>query len=482
MQTKSIKKNSIFSLLKTGSSILFPLITFPYINRVLLPDNVGKIEFSVSIVSYFTLIAMLGISSYAIRECTVVRDDRDKLSRFASEIFSVNVLMMLVSYLLLALTLVFYHKVEGYRILIIIYSTTILAATAGADWLNSAMEDFKYLSLRTFSFQLLSLVLMFIFVRKTDDYVKYAIISAVSSGGANITNIIYRRRYCNIGFTLKIDWKRHLKPVLFLSVMLVAQTIFSSADSTMLGLIHGDHEVGIYSTAHKILNIINQVFGAVLWAVLPRLSLLFDRKEYDKLGVLLRKVLGFNVTLGLPCITGIIMIADDVILLVGGEEYIEAAPVLRIMMFGFLFSLFGGCFLGNAILLPARREKYYMIACCVSAALNVITNYIFIPKYGVIAAAWTTTLSSVVILVMLLLNMDKRVKIRGWTRLLIMPALGCVLIGIICFLCRSVSNFYIRLAVSIAASGAAYGIVLLVSKNELLFELLDAVKRKLMRK
>ncbi len=479
MQTKSIKKNSIYSLLKTGSSILFPLITFPYINRVLLPDNVGKLDFSLSIINYFSLIAMLGISSYAVRECSTIRDDREKLSRFSSEVFSINILLMLFSYLLLGLTLVFYHKVEGYRFLILIYSTNILAVTIGTDWINSAMEDFKFISLRTFSFQLLSLILMFVFVRKPDDYTKYALITVLSSVGVNVTNIVYRRKYCNIRFTLKIDWKRHLRPVLFLSVMLIAQTIFSSADSTMLGLMHGDHEVGIYGTAHKILNIINQLFGAVLWAVMPRLSYYFDKGEHEKLSTLLRKVLGFNIALGFPCVTGIFMISKDIILLIGGEEYISAAPVLKIMMVGFTFSLFGGSFLGNAVLLPARREKYYMIACCVSAAANVVTNYIFIPKYGVIAAAWTTTLSSVLILVILLFNMDKRVNLRGWYRMLLMPFVGCAAIALACFACGYISNLYLRLASSIVLSAAVYGGILFASKNELLIDILLSLKRKI---
>ena len=164
MTQKSIKKNSIYSMLKTGSAILFPLITFPYISRVLLTDSVGKINFGLSIVSYFSLIASLGINTYAIRECSAARENKEKLSNIASQIFSINIVTTVMAYIALAITLLCYPRLENYRVLIVVQSLTIGATTLGADWLNSAMEDFKYITLRTVTFQFLSLVLMFILV------------------------------------------------------------------------------------------------------------------------------------------------------------------------------------------------------------------------------------------------------------------------------------------------------------------------------
>ena len=115
MVQKSLKKNTVFNAIKTFSSIIFPLITFPYISRTLLTENVGKIHFGLSIISYFTLIASLGITTYAIRECAAVRDDRNKLSQVSSQIFSINIITTAVAYLLLALTLIFYSKLENYK-------------------------------------------------------------------------------------------------------------------------------------------------------------------------------------------------------------------------------------------------------------------------------------------------------------------------------------------------------------------------------
>lgn len=149
MSNRSLKINTIFNAIKTFSSIIFPLITFPYISRTLLAENVGKVNFGLSIISYFTLIASLGITTYAIRECAAVREDRKKLSQIASQIFSINIITTFFSYLLLVLTLVFYSKLENYKLLITIQSLSILFATLGTDWINSAMEDFKYITIRT---------------------------------------------------------------------------------------------------------------------------------------------------------------------------------------------------------------------------------------------------------------------------------------------------------------------------------------------
>ena len=153
MKQISLKKNSILNVIKTVSSVIFPLITFPYVSRVLLPVNVGKVNFGSSFVSYFSLIATLGITTYAIRECSAVREDRNELSTKASEIFSINICTTIVAYALLILSLLAFRELDSYRCLIVIQCTSILFITLGADWLNSAMEDFKYITLRTVFFR-----------------------------------------------------------------------------------------------------------------------------------------------------------------------------------------------------------------------------------------------------------------------------------------------------------------------------------------
>ena len=486
MAQTSIKKNTVYNAIKTISSIIFPLITFPYISRILLPENVGKINFGASIVSYFNLIATLGITTYAIRECSRTRDDKGKLSNTASQIYSINIITTLLAYVALTFTLFFSTKLENYRLLIVIQSLSIVATTLGADWLNSAMEDFRFITLRTVAFQFISLVLMFAFVHKPEDYIKYAVISLVSSAGASIVNIWYRQKYCSVSMIWDIrkgiEWKRHMMPILFLFVMILAQTVFTSVDSTMLGLMHGDRAVGIYSAASKMSNIITQFVASLLWVIMPRMSYYYEKGDYNQINNLLRKVLGFNVFLGLPCATGTIMLSDEIVRIVAGADYNDSSIVLKILMVGFIFNLFGGSFLGNAILLPSKKEKTFMIVCCIVAVVNVITNYIFIPQYGPIAAAGTTALCSFVMFVILLCATDKKIKICNIPKLFFTPIIGCIVIVIVCILCHSIQLIWARTTISIIISMSAYFAIAILGQNEMMRDFTDGLFTRLNRR
>lgn len=479
MQQKSLKKNSILNVIKTLSGIIFPLITFPYISRVLLPTNVGKVNFGSSFISYFSMIASLGITTYAIRECSAVSNDKEKLGKKSSEIFSINVCTTIVAYLLLAIALMTFRKLDVYRTLIIIQSTSILFTTLGTDWLNTAMEDFKYITIRTVLFQVLSLILMFIFVREETDYLKYAAISVFSASGANIANIFYRKRFCKVTFTFDMQWKRHFKPILLLFVMILAQTIFSSADVTMLGIMRSDYEVGIYSTAHKIENIISQVVSSLAWVVMPRMSAYYAEKNYGKINELLRKTLELLMLIGVPAVAGTCMLSKEIVTIVGGDNFIEASLPLTILIFSFAFSLIGGSFLGNMVLLPSGNEKTYMIICCITAVINVGLNFLLIPEGGACAAAFTTAVSSLLIMIMLLIKKDKNIKLDYLKQAMISPCIGAIAICLYCNVIKIfVSGVFLKTGVCILGSTIIYGILMIALKNELCLQVLSNFKAR----
>lgn len=478
MNNSSIKKNGLYNALKTFSSVLFPLITVPYVLRTLLPDNYGKITFGASVVSYFSLIASLGINTYAIRECAAVRNDKKKLGDIAGQLLSINIITTVLAYVLLIITLVVYPKLSNYRLLILLQSASIIATTFGADWLNTAVEDFKYITIRTFAFQILSILLMFIFIHKPEDYLKYVVIHFVSSSGANITNIWYRRKYCSTRLTFNIEWKRHIKPILFLFVMILAQNIYSNIDSTMLGLMISDREVGIYGTAHRIMALIVQLVVSLVWVVLPRLSLFFSQKDYDLANSLINKVFAFFSLFGLPLTIGVIILSREIVEIVAGPNYSDSAIVLQILMIGFVFYLYGGAFIGNIILLPTKREKEYMIICCVTAVFNAITNYLIIPLYGARAAAFTTVLSNLFMLILLLFSINKSVKLINWRKSITAPLIGCVSICLVCLLCKHFDNLWIRTITSIGVSIPTYFLVQLLLKNEYFISIVETVCKK----
>ncbi len=478
MPQNKLIHNTIYNILKTFSTILFPLITFPYITRVLQPDNVGKIDFGNSIVSYFSLLATLGIKTYAIRECAKEKYNKEELGNIAGKILSINLLTTAIAYTLLVLLLVFYNKLYDYRTIIIIQSTVILFTTLGADWINVAMEDFKYITLRTIIFQIISLIAVIFFVKGPSDYIKYAIITVFSSSGANIANIFYRKKYCRINLTLKMDLKTHFLPIISLFAMLVAQQIFTMCDVTIIGLTLGDYNVGLYSVAMKVYTLANQVIASITWVVIPQLSIAYINDNIKDIERILTYVFKFTVTAGLPCVVIIFMLSPEITALIAGDAYIGAAVTLKILA-GTLIVTFINNFLLNINVLAAKKDKIGTISCASAAIINIITNIIFIPRFGIEAAAVTTMLSQVIIALICFPYLDKRIHLGKIAKSIFQPLGGCLCISVIILLVKSLySNAFYIVCISIGASVIVYFTVLLLLKQDLIINFCSVLLSK----
>lgn len=466
-----LKINAIFNFIKTLSTTVFPLITFSYASRILAPSNLGKINFGSSYLSYFTLLASLGISAYAIRECSSVRDNRKELSDLASQIFSLNICSTLVSYLFMFLSLFLYKKDENYKLIIIIQSTTILFTTLGSDWINQALEDFAFTSTRTFIFQSLSLISVLLFVKKPTDYIIYAIISTLASSGASIANIIYRKKFCDIRFTLHFNLRKHLKPVMHLFILQMAQTVFTNVGTLMLGLIHTDYEVGIFSVAFNIVNSITLVSDSLLWVTIPRLSYYFSKNNYDELNQLLSNIFGLFMLFGLPCVTGIIMLSREIVVLISGGEFLIASSSLVLLILSFMVNLFGDSFFGNMVLIPSGNEKSYMRLCILAAISSIICNFIFIPKLKFNGVALARLITSILIATVLLVTKDKRIRIDSIQKRMISPLLGCLYIVIVCLVANSIlTNNILKIIASVFIGAIGYFLIQILLKNQLVEE------------
>ena len=185
-----IIKNSVYSTVRSLGSLLFPIISFSYTSRIFLADGKGKIAFASSVTSIFAMIAMLGIYNYGIRECSKIRDDRNRLSKLFCELLSINTLSALFSYFLLFGFIGISSKAGEYKSEILLYSTGIILGVISVDWLYTAVEDYRYLTIRSLSVQLISLIAVVTFVRKKEDIFVYILISVIASGGNNIIAFI----------------------------------------------------------------------------------------------------------------------------------------------------------------------------------------------------------------------------------------------------------------------------------------------------
>lgn len=476
---KSIGLNATLNALKQMCSVLFPLLTIPYVSRVLQVENYGKVTFANSVISYFTLIAGLGIANYAIREGAVIRNDKHKLTNFGNEVFTINMISTLISYGLLGIILLTISYLQEYRLLLLIQSTSMIFTVLGADWINAIYEDYLYITIRYLLIQVLSITSLFIFVHKTNDYIIYAIIWVCASVGANIFNIFYiRKNYIHLKLIKNCNFFLHIKPILLLFFSYVAMTIYVNSDTTMLGFIKGDTAVGIYGVSTKIYIAIKQILNAIVIVTIPRFSEYVGQKDDEKYKLLLKNIFNISLILLFPCIVGLFWISKDIVIVISGIEYINAFKSLRILSLSLLPAVLAN-FYSNCILLPYKMERYIMNSAIISALVNIGLNIFLIPILSYNGAALTTLISEY--LVFLIMHYYGKIYTKDiFSKETIFSILiGCFLISVICISIQNLISFlWLRIILSIILSIISYILILVLSKNTVFILIIKQIKKK----
>ena len=195
---KSIKLNFAFNLLHTIVGLVFPIITFPYVSRILMPDGIGQVQFFQSIINYIAIFSALGIPLYAVKEIAKVRDDNEKRSRTALEILFLFVSLTLIGYIIVAILCGVVSKISDNIPLFLILSLHLILVAIGAEWFYQGVEEFKYITLRSLIIRCCSLIALFIFVRDRDDLLVYALLLIIAEAGNNLVNFFHLRKYITL--------------------------------------------------------------------------------------------------------------------------------------------------------------------------------------------------------------------------------------------------------------------------------------------
>lgn len=478
MQQKSLKKNAFLNAFKTFLGLCFPLITFPYSSRVLGPDSLGKVNFAQSIVSYFSMIAWLGIQTYAIREAARVRDDKASLSKIVKEIFTINLISTAVSYGFLAVSLLLVKKFACYRELIIICATLIMFETLGLDWLYTAMEDYVYRTVRSMIFQVISVILLFVLVKTKDDYLKYAAINVVSNAGANICNFIHARKYISFKTTGRLELRRHLKPVFVFFFSYVASTIFSHIDTTMLGFLKGDTEVGFYSAALKIITMIRNLIPAVLIVLFPRISYYISRNNMESIRLLVEKTVNAVICFTLPMMVGLILLMEPLVTLFCGEKYYASVLVAQVMTPYIMITALSG-FIGGTLCNAFGKEKIALYVVLFSMIFDVVLNSLLIPRWGAYGAALATLFTELVGLIFYSIYQRRLLKTLAVKKCILQFVLSTAIMGCAVYFVRGVfENRLLTLFAPTFTGIAVYALILVILKNEFFIsEALESIEK-----
>lgn len=480
---KSLKKNAILNSLRTIIRLVFPMIEIPYISRVLGVENLGKYNFSLSIISYFILISKLGIGTFAIREGAKYRENKDKFNKFASEVFTINVISTILSYILLAICLIFIPNLADYKTLIIILSFEIILTTIGCEWVYTIYEDYGYITIRTILFQIISLILLLTLVKNSNDLIIYTIIMVISATGSNVLNLINLKKYCKLRWVIDNNTKKYIVPILILFANSVTTTIYCDSDITILGILTNDYYVGVYSISTKIYNVIKSIISSIIIVSIPRLSYLLGNDKKEEFANTASKILQTLIVVLFPMMFGIISIAYQTIYIFAGVKYIEGVRALQILAVALMFSIFSW-FYTSCILIPAKKEKTVLISTIIAALVNIILNILLIPYFKQNAAAFTTVLAEAISFIICYIKSKEVVKIDIPIKTIFKTLIGSFGILAFCLLVNKFTNLNIMVntIVSILGSVAIYVGLEFLLKNEIFIELFNSIIKKFMKK
>ena len=465
MSEKSLKKNAFYSVLKVFLSLFFPLITFPYASRILLPEGIGKVNFANSIISYFIMIASLGIESYAIREASKIKNDKQALTKFFKEIISINIICCFIAYVLFFVALNLIPKFSDYRNLLLVCSVKIFFSVLGIEWIYICNEDFKYITIRTFFIQLINLLYLFIFVKTKDDIIHYAIFGILTAVGCNVFNFFCVGKYIDIRFHCKLEISKHIKSIIIFFGITLVTSIYTMLDTTMLGFLSNDTQVGYYASSTKLGHMVLSTLTAITTVLMPRLTTYNEKNDEKSFSELVQKSANVLLLFSIPMTVGIILLSNPLILLLSGKNYLPAIPTMITISPILIFISFGSL-TGGQILPSIGKEKISFFSYICGAVCNLSVNFLLIPKIGSLGAAVGTVCAESLVTIIQIIYVRKIIFSKQLLKNFIQSLISSVVMGLfIIYITTIVTSIILQLIISIIVGIFIYGFLLFIQNN-----------------
>ena len=483
MKIHSVKFNFLMNFIMTASSILFPMITFPYISRVLLPAGNGKVAFASSVIAYFTMFASLGIPTYGIRVCARVRDDKEKLSKTVQELLIINSITMAVTCAVFVLSVIFVPKLAAEKELYVINGIGMLLNMFAVSWLYNALEQYVYITVCNLAVKAASVILMFLFVKKTEDYITYGAITVFAGCASYIFNFIYAREFISLKKKAVYQLRPHIKPILIFFAMSAAISVYTNLDVVMLGFMKGDCQVGYYNAAVKVKTILVAFITSLGTVLLPRLSYYIKKGRKEEFERTVGKAAGFVLILGLPLMVYFMIFAKESILFLAGGDF-EGAVLPMILLMPTILFIGLSNITGIQVLTPQNEEKKVLYSILCGAVVDFILNLLLIPQFVSSGAAFATGIAELLVLLvqcLYLKDMVRQVMLKISTGKILTALLGACVAGIVVKLLADAGAFAV-LAISACVFFGSYGILLLLMKEPFVTEIISDTRYGLRRK
>ena len=469
----SIKKNFIYNFLLTGSNLLFPLLTFPYLSRVIGASGLGICNFIISYCENYIIIAALGLPIYGIREIARLSEKKEKRSLLFYELLSIHFLFTLFLLLIYMSSIFLHEDFQNYRELSLLGGLYILSGVFRIEWLFTGVNDFKYITIRSLIIRSLSVAAIFVFVKEKADFNIYFLITVMTNVVTVVVNLNYAKKYIGkfTGLSLK-GLKAHLKPISLLGFYMVITNIYTVLPQTLLGFLSTKVAVGYFFAANKIIRMTISVFTALSTVMIPRLNQLLEEKGEEEYLSLIDKALNITITIGIPMSFFIYLIAGPLVRLLAGPDFENSiflvevmSPVIFLVALAQVFVLM--------ILSVNRKDREMVILAITGMIISLAINLVFIPRYAERATAFAELSAELVVTSIAFFWARKVVNFKFPMRsFLLNVVLAAPFYFIVLFSNQLSENLFLRLGIAVSGIGIYYIIYqFFIIRSELLLEL-----------
>ena len=477
MEKKSVKKNYLYNVTYQILLIILPLLTAPYISRVLGAESIGIYSYALSISAYFISFGSLGVDLYAQREIAYYQDDKKSYSKTFWEITILRLFTMAISIIIFYFT---FASNGDYQIFFKILLIELIGKCFDISWFFKGLEDFKKIVLRNLVIKILSIIAIFTFVKTPSNLNLYFWIYVLSVILGNLSLWLYLPKYvCKIKISaLKIF--RHLKPTISLFIPQIAIQVYTLLDKTMIGAIYEDKsEVGYYEQGQKIINMLLTVITSLGTVMLPRIANFFANNKKNAVKSYMEKSFNFVFLLAFPMIFGIIAVAKDFVPIFFGPGYDKVIILMSIISPVLLFIGMSNV-IGTQYLLPTKRQKEYTISVVTGSIVNLCINASLIWKYGALGASIGTIIAEFTVTLVQIIFVKDEFDFKKIFKSAINYIIASIIMFIICKLTSIIPvNDFVSLILQVASGIITYGLVLLIFKDEFVLNILKQLKEKI---
>ena len=392
----SVKKNFLYNSILTASRYVIPLITYPYVSRVLGVTNIGICNFIDSIIDYFLLFSMMGIATVGVREIAATKSDSMKMNQAFTNLVSLNGIFTLLSLVALLIATFTFPELYEHKNLMLVGAMKLIANTCLMEWLFTGLEKFRFITIRTLIVRGLYVIAVFVFVRQADDYPLYFFLTAMMVVVNAVVNLCCVRDYAHFHWN-GVQLKTYLRPILVIGLYTLLTSMYTTFNVVFLGFISDKDQIGYYGTATKLFAIIIAIYTAFTTVMLPRMSQLLAEHQTEQFLEMIQKSFRALLAVSMPMIILTCTFSEEIVLIISGSGYEGAYLPTRIVM-PLIFVIGYSQILVIQILMPLKADRHILVNSCLGALGGILCNVIITTRFLAIGASITWVLSELIVM------------------------------------------------------------------------------------